>query len=61
MDLLEILKQQKISKMQLALNARITPSDLYQALNGKKPFFPAWKKRIADFLDIDIEELFKEV
>lgn len=61
MDLLEILKQRKISKMQLALNARITPSDLYQALNGKKPFFPAWKKRIADFLDVDIEELFKEV
>ena len=61
MDLLEILKQRKISKMQLALNARITPSDLYQALNGKKPFFPAWKKRIADFLDVDMEELFKEV
>ena len=61
MDLLEILKQRKISKMQLALNARITPSDLYQALNGKQPFFPAWKKRIADFLDVDMEELFKEV
>lgn len=61
MDLLGILKQRKISKMQLALNARITPSDLYQALNGKKTFFPAWKKRIADFLDVDIEELFKEI
>jgi len=61
MDLLEILKQRKISKMQLALNAKITTSDLYQALNGKKPFFPAWKMRIADFLNVDIEELFKEV
>ncbi len=31
-----------------------------QALSGKKEFFPAWKKRIADYLKVDISELFEE-
>ncbi len=61
MRLIDVINQRKISKLQLALNAKITPSDLYQALSGKKEFFPAWKKRIADYLKVDISELFEEI
>ena len=60
MKVLEILKERNISKLQLALNAGITPSDLYCALNGKKPFYPKWRKKVADFLQVDEIELFPE-
>ena len=60
MQLLKILKERNISKLQLALKAGITPSDLYLAINGKKPFYPAWRKRISDFLKVGEGELFNE-
>ena len=60
MYLITILKERNISKLQLALKAGVTPSDLYQAINGKIPFYPAWKKRISEYLKIDENELFKE-
>ena len=60
MKLLDVLRERNISKLQLALNAGITPSDLYCALNGKKPFFPKYKRKIAEFLQIDEAELFAE-
>lgn len=36
------------------------PQDLYSAFNGKRPFFPKWKKRVAEALDMDVNELFPE-
>ena len=42
------------------MQARISPADFYQAINGNKPFFPAWRARVAEVLDIPEEELFKE-
>lgn len=60
MKLEEVLKEKGISKNQIALMARITPGDLYQALNGKKPFFPAWRKRISETLGVPEDELFPE-
>lgn len=60
MRLLSVLKEREISKLQLALRTGITPSDLYCAINGKKPFYPAWKSKIADYLQIKEEELFEE-
>lgn len=56
----KILKEKGISKNQIAMKARINPADLYQAINGKRPFFPAWKKRLADALDVSQNELFPE-
>jgi predicted transcriptional regulator len=56
----EILKQQKLSKMQAALLSNISPADFYQALNGKKPFFPKWRKKLAKTLKVTEEELFPE-
>lgn len=58
--LLKILKEKNISKLQLALNSKIAPNDLYLAINGKKPFYPKWKKRIAEFLEIDEKILFDD-
>ena len=57
--LINVLKEKNLSKLQLALKAGIAPSDLYCALNGKKPFYPSYKKRIAEYLQIDEKDLFE--
>jgi hypothetical protein len=54
----EILKGHGLSKLQAALLARISPSDFYQAMNGKRPFFPAWRKRLCEVLEVEESELF---
>ena len=59
-NLKKIMKEKNINTNQLALLSRITPSDLYQALSGKKPFFPNWRKRVAEVLDCNADELFTE-
>ena len=60
MKLLTVLKEKNLSKLQLALKAGIAPSDLYCALNRKKPFYPMWKNRISEYLQISEDELFGE-
>lgn len=60
MYLLTVLKEKNLSKLQLALKAGIAPSDLYCALNGKKPFYPMWKSRISEYLQMNEDELFGE-
>ena len=56
-----ILRERKLTKLQLAMVAGINPSDLYSALNGKKPFYPAWRQRISEYLDVPESDLFEEV
>ena len=58
--IIKLSQEKGISINQLALLSRITPSDLYYALSGKKPFFPNWRKRVAEALDSTVEELFAE-
>ena len=58
MQLLKVLEERKISKLQLALNAGIAPHCLYNAINGKMPFYPKYKKAIAEYLQMDESELF---
>lgn len=60
MYLISVLEKMGISKNQLAMEARINPADFYQAINGKKPFFPAWRKRISEVLGMPESELFPE-
>lgn len=60
MRLLEVLEERKISKLQLALNAGIAPHYLYNAINGKMPFYPKYKKAIAEYLKMDENELFEK-
>lgn len=45
----------------LAIKASINPSDLYSALNGHRPWYPGWRKRISQALDVAEEEIFGEV
>ena len=59
-NLLNTLYDKHISRNQLAKMSDITPSDLYSALNGNKPMYPNWRKRIADALEMPEDELFEE-
>lgn len=58
MQLLKVLEERKISKLQLALNAGIAPHYIYNAINGKMPFYPKYRKAIAEYLQMDESELF---
>jgi transcriptional regulator with XRE-family HTH domain len=60
MKLLEILKERNISRLQLAMSTKVNPSSIYDATNKRIPFYPAWKKRIAEYLELTEEELFSE-
>jgi predicted transcriptional regulator len=61
MKLIQLLEKKNLSKLQLALRAGISPSDLYDAINGRKPFYPAWKKRISECLEMTEEDIFMPV
>jgi len=56
----DAMKENGLSANRLALKSEISPSDLSQALNGKKPFFPGWRKRISQVLRTSEEILFPE-
>ena len=49
-----------ISIGKLARLSDIAAPDMYSAINGNKPMYPNWRKRIADALDADEAELFEE-
>lgn len=40
--------------------AGIQSGDFYLAVNGKRPFYAGWRKRIAEVLNMDESELFPE-
>lgn len=56
----EEMENQKISANKLSLKAMISPANFSQAINGKMPMFPGWRKRLAEALDIPQNELFPE-
>lgn len=58
-----VLKERGISRYRLAKMSDINPSDLYSMLKGERKFFDGYKKRIADALDMSVNDLFgtKEV
>lgn len=58
MILLKLLNEKGISKLQLALKCQITPSDLYSAIKGKKPFYPKWKHKITQYLGVSEDVIF---
>ena len=55
-----LLYVRRISKLQLALKTGINPSSLYDAMNGKRKFYPGYKRKIAEFLEVDEDYLFSE-
>lgn len=55
-----VLKERGLSTHGVALLAKISPSDLCQALNGKKTFYRGWRMRISAVLGMSENELFPE-
>jgi len=60
MELKEVMQRDGLSQRKLSIMAKMTSQDLNQVINGKKPFFPAWRKRISSALGMSEEELFPE-
>lgn len=58
--LLEEMERQRLSTRQLAIKAGIVPQSLYGAIHGRVEFWPGWKKRVADAMSVDVDELFPE-
>lgn len=58
--LVKEMERQQINTRQLAIKAGIVPQSLYGAIHGRVEFWPGWKKRVADVLSVDVEELFPE-
>ena len=60
MKLRTVMEKNGISQRKLSLLTNITSQDLNQAINGKKPFFPSWRKRVSEALKIPENELFPD-
>ena len=58
--LIQELESRNMNLRQLALAADIVPQSLYAAVHGRVYFWPGWKKRVAETLDMSVEELFEE-
>jgi hypothetical protein len=56
----EACKAKNIPLCRMLAAANIQTGDYYQAVNGKKPFFPNWRKRISKVLNTPGAELFPE-
>lgn len=54
------MKRHNIKGYSLAKLADIDSSSFYSALNGSRPFYPNWRKRIAEALGVPECELFDE-
>jgi lambda repressor-like predicted transcriptional regulator len=55
-----LCKKKNMSIAAMMRSANMHSCDFYQAVNGKKPFFPAWRRRISEVLEMPEEELFPE-
>lgn len=56
----KVMQERGISTRRLAIDAGIVPQSLYAALGGTAPFWPGWRKRVAEALGMSEEELFEE-
>lgn len=59
-ELKTIMQQKNISQRQLGIKTNIAPQDISQALNGKKEFFPSWRKRISAYFGMNEKDVFPE-
>ena len=56
--LISVLNARGISRYKLSKITGIRHPNLYNALNGKIPLYPGWKKRIAEALELPEEDLY---
>lgn len=54
------MARQGISGNRLAMKSLIASSDFYSAMNGKKPWYPKWRSRVAEVLGVPESELFDD-
>jgi len=59
--ILENCTRKGFTVSKLLMEANIQSGDFYQALKGKKPFFPAWRRRISEVLEVPEMEIFEGV
>ncbi|MGE5633380.1 MAG: hypothetical protein ACM3TR_20135 [Caulobacteraceae bacterium] len=52
--------KKNISISTMLMLANVQSGDYYLAVNGKRPFYAGWRKRIAEVLNMDESELFPE-
>lgn len=58
--LTNVLKERGMTKFKLSKLANIAEQDIYSAFNGRKPFYPNWRKRISEVLEVSETELFDD-
>ncbi len=54
------MKKRGLSQNKLAMQANISPCDFSKAINGKLPFYPKWRRNIAEVLKVPEADLFDE-
>jgi len=52
--------QRAISQAKLARETGIDPASLNRCFKGKYPWFPAYREKIAEYLNLSEKELFEE-
>ncbi len=57
-SLKKVLSDRGISVYRLSFMADISSPDLYNALNGNRPMYPNWRKRISKALEVNEDVLF---
>jgi len=60
-NLTKFREELKLSKLELARRATISPADLTKLENGQVFPWPGWRKRLAKALETTEEALFPEV
>lgn len=55
-----VLKDKGLSVNKAASLCGIHSQSIYTALKGKSPLYPGWRNRLADLLEVPVEELFPE-
>lgn len=58
--LTNVLKEKGMTKFKLSKLANIAEQDIYSAFKGRKPFYPNWRKRISEVLEVPETELFDD-
>ena len=54
------MKKRGLSANRLGLEAKINPSNLCQAIKGKIPFYPSWRRKLAEYFKMSEDKLFPE-
>ena len=54
----EIMKERHITGYWISKRTGIASPDVYAAINGTKPMYPGYKKRIAEALELSVDYLF---